>query len=149
MSGWSDWSDWSPIEPGDVLTVEGMPGFHIAGPVSPFWTQDMALIFAASVESIAPKFGAHVALTGGCLYKNGPRKDVDIMFYRIRQVERIDIEGLLEALVTTFKPALVIGARKGWVQKARFNGRQVDFFFPEAHPWTGDSFGRYGNEDLV
>lgn len=113
------------------------------------WDQEMAIEFAARVEDIAPAFGAHVALTGGCLYKEGYRKDADILFYRIRQVEKIDIEGLLKALALSFSPALVIGARKGWVQKARFYGRQVDFFFPEAYPYTGESFGRYGNEDLI
>lgn len=37
------------------------------------------------VEAGAANYGCHIALTGGCLYKDGDRKDFDLMFYRIRQ----------------------------------------------------------------
>ena len=52
------------------------------------------------LESIAPSFGCHIALTGGTLYKPGERKDMDILFYRIRQVSEIDMEGLSNAMVS-------------------------------------------------
>ncbi len=38
------------------------------------------------IEPIAEQYGWHVALTGGTLYGEGGRKDIDIVFYRIRQV---------------------------------------------------------------
>ena len=80
------------------------------------------------IESFAPGYGCHVALTGGCLYKDGDRKDVDILFYRIRQVEKIDIEGLKEHL-NFFGFSEITGF--GWVLKSTFNGNPVDMFFPE------------------
>lgn len=92
------------------------------------WTRDMALELCRIVECIAPKFGAHVALTGGLLYKDGPRKDCDILFYRIRQVEEIDTDGLFTAL------ALASVNRTGgfgWCIKAEWHGLPIDCFFPE------------------
>jgi len=93
-----------------------------------FWTQAEAIELCVKVESICPNFGCHVALTGGLLYKRGPRKDCDLLFYRIRQVEQIDLDGLWKALkeigvdqVTGF----------GWCYKARYNGKSLDCFMPE------------------
>lgn len=92
------------------------------------WTLDLAVALCKALEEIAPKFGAHVALTGGTLYKEGPRKDVDILFYRIRQVPVIDVAGLMEAIKAVgVRPA----ADHGWCYKATFNGMPIDFFFPE------------------
>jgi len=93
-----------------------------------FWTQAEAIGLCVKVESICPNFGCHVALTGGLLYKRGPRKDCDLLFYRIRQVEQIDLDGLWAALkaigidqVTGF----------GWCYKARYNGKSLDCLMPE------------------
>jgi hypothetical protein len=92
------------------------------------WTQDQALLLCRQIEAICPDFGCHVALTGGLLYKDGARKDADILFYRIRQVETIDVDGLFNALAA-------IGVEKvggfGWCHKAEFEGRKIDCFFPE------------------
>lgn len=106
--------NWRPFTPADRL-----------------WAQDEAIRLAKFVEEIAPKFGAHVALTDGCLYKEGRRKDIDLLFYCIRQLDEIDEDGLLDALM---RHGFVIGERKGWVRKATFCGRDVDLFFPEAYP---------------
>lgn len=80
------------------------------------------------IELVAPKFGCHVALTGGSLYKDGDRKDLDVIFYRIRQQGKIDMDGLFSALH-------VIGfdwpEGKGWCFKSKFNGVSVDMLFPE------------------
>lgn len=98
------------------------------------WTQAEALDLCRRIEDFCPTFGCHVALTGGLLYKDGPRKDADILFYRIRQVEKIDVDGLLSALSR-------VGVAKtsgfGFVHKAEFNGKNVDLFFPES---TGDYY---------
>jgi hypothetical protein len=92
------------------------------------WTHDEAVALCRDVEAICPAFGCHVALTGGTLYKDGPRKDADILFYRIRQVERIDEAGLFAALAE-------IGVERttgfGWCIKAKFGGKSIDCFFPE------------------
>lgn len=86
------------------------------------------------IELIAPKYGAHVALTGGALYKTGLRKDADILFYRIRQAERIELRGLFEALEEV---GIHIGLDYGWVVKAIYERKKgeepfaIDFFLPE------------------
>lgn len=89
---------------------------------------DKALQLCRLIEAFAPKFGCHVALTGGCLYKDGDRKDCDILFYRIRQVEVIDHEGLVAALE-------LIGFENitgfGWLLKGSWMGSNIDMFFPE------------------
>ena len=93
-----------------------------------------ALRICAFIEGFAPAYGAHVALTGGCLYKERVgRKDIDILFYTIRQRDAIDIEGLLGHMGEL---GFEIGLQYGWVRKARFNGFSLDLFFPEAYPAT-------------
>lgn len=81
------------------------------------------------IEAICPKFGCHVGLTGGLLYKSGDRKDADILFYRIRQVTEIDVDGLMEALAADL--AIVPSDDHGWCYKATWHGKPIDFFFPE------------------
>jgi hypothetical protein len=93
------------------------------------WTQADAIDLCVLIEGIAPYYGAHVALTGGSLYKPGLRKDADILFYRIRQVNEINEFGLLVALTGTL--GIAIGERYGWVVKAQYQGKNIDLFFPE------------------
>jgi len=92
------------------------------------WTQTEAIELCRVIELICPAHGCHVALTGGLLYKQGERKDCDILFYRIRQVKEIDQERLWEALA-------LIGFEKqsgfGWCFKATYKEKPVDCFFPE------------------
>jgi len=102
------------------------------------WTQGEALALVREIEGVAPEFGAHVALTGGLLYKDGVRKDADILFYRIRQVDGIDEAGLFTKLADL---GIVRTKRHGWVQKARWQGKSIDFFFPEYVDQPGDAEG--------
>jgi len=92
------------------------------------WTQAEAIELVKKIEAICPKFGCHVALTGGCLYKGGERKDLDILFYRIRQVANVDKTGLFLALTE-------VGVHEisgwGWCHKATYRGKKIDCFFPE------------------
>lgn len=93
------------------------------------WTHQQALELCRKIEAICPQYGCHVALTGGLLYKQpGVRKDCDILFYRIRQRNSIDMHGLWRGL-------RVIGLEKvsgcGWCFKARYENENVDVFFPE------------------
>lgn len=94
------------------------------------WTQAEAIALCAAVEAVCPQFGCHVALTGGLLYKTGPRKDCDLLFYRIRQTPKIDIDGLWAALAEI---GLTVLRGFGWCYKAKYQGRGVDCFFPEEH----------------
>lgn len=103
------------------------------------WTQAEAIDLAKKLEEISPKFGCHVGLTGGCLYRDGERKDCDILFYRIRQVEMIDKEGLLKEL---FDNGIVTLADYGFCVKTRRNGKSLDLLFPDeigGDYQTGDS----------
>ncbi len=93
------------------------------------WTRQEAVNFCVLVESICPQYGAHVALTGGSLYKPGERKDCDILFYRIRQEPVIREAELFDALSAEL--GVEMGKRHGWVQKATYQGKAIDMFFPE------------------
>jgi hypothetical protein len=92
------------------------------------WAHEEAVALATLVEMVCVKAGCHVALTGGLLYKSGARKDCDFLFYRIRQIEKIDMDLLWKELAT-------VGVMKtggfGWCYKAQFTGKQIDCFFPE------------------
>src|SRR5690554_5181244 len=87
-----------------------------------------AVELCRKIEEFAPQYGSHVALTGGCLYKDGDRKDIDLLFYRIRQVDDIDYTGLFNALSG-------IGFSDcngfGWLFKSTYAGVNIDMFFPE------------------
>lgn len=95
------------------------------------WTQAEALEVCKAVEPIVACCNVHVGLTGGTLYKDGERKDLDLLFYRVRQTPAIDVGTLftyLEAMgFTIFAPPVL-----KWCVKARYLGRSVDLLFPEA-----------------
>jgi len=92
------------------------------------WTQQEAVNLAKIVESFAPDYGCHVGLTGGCLYREGPRKDCDLLFYRIRQAESIDIEGLLKALESI---GVIILRGFGFCYKCAYGLKDLDLLIPE------------------
>lgn len=92
------------------------------------WSHDEAIALCRRIEEVCPGYGCHVALTGGTLYKDGLRKDVDILFYRIRQSPSIDTDGLFAALG---KIGIERTSGFGWCIKATFEGRSIDCFFPE------------------
>lgn len=93
------------------------------------WTQEHAVALCREIEAVVPAFGCHVALTGGCLYEHGPRKGVDLVFYRIRQIPEIDMDGLKAALSGL---GIEITSSHGFVCKAVYRGQDVDLLFPEA-----------------
>ena len=78
--------------------------------------------------------GFFPALTGGLLYKEGTRKDIDIVIYRHREQNKFemhDIEKLLvECGLTDFK-------YYGFVTKAKWQGITVDLFNPESDSVDG------------
>lgn len=86
-----------------------------------------AIRLCKQIEDVSPEFGLHVALTGGCLYKHGERKDVDIILYRIRQVSNPDYQGLYSKLSEINICSTL--ERYGWVTKAITpDGINIDFF---------------------
>ena len=102
-------------------------------------TREFAVMASVLIEEFAPRFGCHVALTGGCLYKQGPRKDVDLVFYKIRQAEKIDRTGLLQEMVHEL--GFKIKSTSGWLVKAEFTDVSFDLMFPEL------PFGGYESDD--
>lgn len=110
------------------------------------WSLDEAVQLCRKVEEIAPKFGCHVALTGGTLYKDGLRKDCDLLFYRIRQTEEIDLNGLFKSLSGLMTPLWDRPAHN-WVMKCSEpkTGRTIDCFFPELG--EREPLERFPNDD--
>ena len=83
---------------------------------------ELCKIIHRKIENIYP------ALTGGLLYKEGNRKDIDIVLYRNRQQEKFeicDIEKQLEEC------GLYSFQHFGFVTKAKWRGLVVDLFNPE------------------
>ena len=85
------------------------------------------------IERIAPTFGYHVALTGGTLYKEGERKDTDLILYGIRQ-ESQDREGIEEELENPLGLGFKFIDKVGWVSRAEYAGRRVDILYPDYKP---------------
>lgn len=92
------------------------------------WNRESAILLCELLEPIAEKCGAHVALTGGCLYKEGKRKDVDIMFYRHKCNVPINLKKL-EKLMRK-EEILWSNNKSGRVHKAQFKSTWIDMFFP-------------------
>lgn len=108
------------------------------------WSQERAIALCKAIEAICPQHGVHVALTGGCLYKDHMemRKDCDILFYRIRQTPLIDFDGLYASLESL---GITIEKKCGWVTKASIDGRLIDIFFPEQEGRNWDSIHQPDN----
>ena len=85
----------------------------------------------ADLYRVLEPHGYYPALTGGLLYKEGNRKDIDIIIYRNRQkvqgFETVDLSRLLAEV------NLNITASFGFVTKARWRGFVVDIFNPETN----------------
>jgi hypothetical protein len=107
------------------------------------WTREQAIMLCVHLEEIAALCDGHVALTGGTLYKMGPRKDLDILIYPVR------------GKVFDWKMFFVLARKKfdihhnpvhdyGWCKKAQVNGKFIDFFDPMAehgaHRSGGEAF---------
>lgn len=93
-------------------------------------------------DALSP-FGFYPALTGGCLYKEGNRKDIDIVIYRNRQkspsFEMSDLEGMLK------KAGLGEFCFFGFVAKAKYREFNVDIFNPETN--AGDTYEQEATGD--
>lgn len=91
-----------------------------------------AIRIARLVEPVVAPLNGHVALTGGCLYKDGNRKDLDLTIFR-HGVEPISIDAVIAGLESDL----------GWhrrslnrrvVKMETGSGLTVDLFFVEEMP---------------
>ena len=121
--------------------------------MSATWTQAESIEWCRRAEAVAPACGYHVALTGGCLYKDGERKDLDVVFYEIRGKRLADVFDLLDALS---KANLIIGrgpadAPDTFVIKTNEpnTGRGIDLLFPEADGDYDDSHRGLGEQAKI
>jgi len=97
------------------------------------WTFDSARDLIVNLEARLPAAGCHVALTGGVLYKEGQRKDLDLVIYRIRDMNIHDT-----LLLKAFEDCGVeIIRRYGWMYKARYKGNGIDILIPESKGTEG------------
>ena len=116
----------------------------------PWWYQDEAIAFARTIEEIAVMHDFHVALTGGCLYKDSPRKDADFVIYRHNTPESIDTKEDMQHRRAAFEKDLasagVVGfLHYGYLTKAkRLDGRGIDILYPELRK-PGEE---YQNQDI-
>ena len=110
-----------------------------------YWTQAEAIALCIEIERIVPNYGCHLGLTGGLLYKTGPRKDCDLILYRIRQVPEVDYAALVAALETIG----ITGAQGfGFIFKAEYQGKGIDFLLPEEDgEYDPDADGGGDNRD--
>lgn len=104
-----------------------MGGREMNAVIVQLWTQADAIELCVQLEAIAPKFGCHVGLTGGTLYKVGERKDCDVLLYRIRQ-QPMDLPGLWTALCAA---GITVQHDFGFCVKAKYGERRIDFLIPE------------------
>ena len=86
-------------------------------------------------------FGFYPALTGGLLYKNGKRKDIDIVLYRNRQDLSSFTADYFEYKLSQI--GIEVLASYGFVTKAKWKGFSVDIFNPES---TNDE-SEYGEKN--
>lgn len=94
-------------------------------------THEMAVALCAALYEVLEPEGYYPALTGGLLYKEGNRKDIDIVIYRNRQkiqgFEVVDIANLLAQVHLNITDSF------GFVTKAEWHGFIVDIFNPETN----------------
>ena len=104
------------------------------------WSQSEAIELCKRIESFAPQYGFHVALTGGCLYRDGERSDIDLIFYRDRRYNK-NVLGLLNRLAVLFE-CFPFGAgsedfqTNNWRYVLYSHQRKIDVLFPQYNdPW--------------
>lgn len=106
----------------------------------------VAVSLARKLEKVALACGdCHIALTGGTLYKDGSRKDMDFIVYRVRQFETLDKERFLSY-------ARSVGVKEladfGFCVKCHYTADDgklysVDLLFPETPNSVRNPDGSY------
>jgi hypothetical protein len=88
------------------------------------WTQELALSECVRIEHAVSCFGLHVALTGGCLYKIGPRKDLDIIIYRHHGADECSFDRFRAALSTA--GIVLLSQHSNVLKMQNSDGRSID-----------------------
>lgn len=94
------------------------------------WTQAEAIALCKTIEKRCPVVGFHVAMTGGCLFKDGPRSDLRLVFYSIRHIKP-DVHQLMNILGFLGFDHITGG---GWRYIGYIGDKKVDLLFPESRP---------------
>lgn len=92
------------------------------------WTRAEAIELCKEIEKFAPAYGFHVALTGGCLYKEGYRDDLDLVIYRDQRIKS-DVDGFIYGLHSAFPESIGSWSYYGWRYVFGVLGRKVDLLF--------------------
>lgn len=97
------------------------------------WTQQQALTACRDLEPVIASLGMHVALTGGCLYKACPRKDMDIILYRHHGAELCTFDEFRTALSAV---GIVMRSKHHNVVKMQnSDGKSIDFILRAGVSW--------------
>jgi hypothetical protein len=106
------------------------------------WTLAEAIELCTLIEGVSPPYHAHPALTGGLLYKTGPRKDCDIVIYQHGEHDGlrpgIDWDGLWRAFDSI---GLALQTDYGYCKKCLWRGKQVDILDPTCDSEYGSQQG--------
>ncbi len=97
------------------------------------WTQQQALEVCFKLEPVIASLGMHIGLTGGCLYKNCPRKDMDIILYRHHGAELATFAQFLEALSAV--QIVVMSIHHNVVKMFNSDGQSIDFILRGGVSW--------------
>ena len=93
-----------------------------------------AIDLCRRLEPKFSRFGYHVGLTGGCLYKEGERKDVDIIVYPHQDKNVVPVPELLEKIKSTGLTyeregtGLSMGYDAKEVHVFKLGNNRIDFF---------------------
>ena len=101
------------------------------------WTLQTAIGVCIDIENLLEPLGFHVALTGGTLYKLGPRKDVDVMIYS-HKVDKSNLLNHTEVDYIAGRVASLYHTTYSRAETGRYNddkviytlGNNIDLFFP-------------------
>lgn len=107
-------------------------------------SKEMATLICTILYEVLAPVKVYPALTGGCLYKDGPRKDMDIVLYRDRSVKYDPL--MMNKVAIVLQP---LGFSHfeffGWCTKCKYKGYSIDLFDPEAedgeYPIDEDDIG--------
>lgn len=96
------------------------------------YTMETAVGIASLLYPYLEEQGLYLAVTGGCLYKAGRRKDVDLILYRNREKAPSTEEAVDVFLKVVGRVIRVQDVKPyGFVTKMKLFGVPVDLLFPE------------------
>ncbi len=98
--------------------------------MNPCWTIDEARKLCTELRPLAAHAGFHICLTGGLLYREGARKDLDLVFVSDPRKLGRGPNKLLLLDSIGHGHLMWIREDKGRVVKAHLDGKPIDLIFP-------------------